>query len=61
MQSQKWVFLKAFNVVIEVLAVVIIAILIPVILVASVVLALYGDVRRRRNRWTGLDLPVQEG
>ena len=57
MQLQKLALYKAINIVIEVLAVLIIAILIPIILVASVILAVYGDVSKKRNRWTGFELP----
>ena len=41
----------------DVVAVVILATLIPIILVVAVILAVYGDIASKRNRWTGLELP----
>lgn len=43
----------------DVAAVVVLAPLIPLILVVAVILAIYGDVAKKRNRWTGLELPVE--
>ena len=40
----------------DVIAVIILAILMPWILVVAVILAIYGDVAKKRNRWTGLDM-----
>ena len=42
--------------VLEVAMVILLAISIPLILVIAVVLAVYGDVAKKRNWWTGLDL-----
>jgi hypothetical protein len=39
----------------DMIAVVILAPLIPVILVVAVILAIYGDITKKRNRWTGLE------
>ena len=40
----------------DVVAVIILAILMPWILVVAVILAIYGDVVKKRNWWTGLDM-----
>lgn len=40
----------------DVIAVVILAPLIPIILVIAVILAIYGDVAKKRNKWTGIEL-----
>ena len=45
------------RVVADVVAVCILAILLPVILVVSVLLAVYGDITKKRNQWTGLEPP----
>lgn len=45
----------------DVVAVIVLAILMPWILVVAVILALYGDVVKKRNWWTGLDLTSKPG
>ena len=47
----------AARVVFDVVAVLILAILLPVILVVSVLLAVYSDITNKRNLWTGLEPP----
>lgn len=44
----------------DVIAVVVLAGLIPFILLVAVILAIYGDLTGKRNRWTGLNLPVEK-
>lgn len=52
--------LKVFNAVVDVIAVIIFAKLIVVIIVVFALLAIYGDLTGKRNRWTRLNLPVQK-
>ena len=42
----------------DVVVVIILAPVIPIILVVAVILALYGDITKKRNRWTGLELTM---
>lgn len=50
---------RGASIILEVAVVIILAMLIPVILVGAVALAIYGDVTKKRNRWTGLDAVAQ--
>ena len=47
---------RGASVVVEVVMVILLAMSMPFILVAAVALAIYGDVVRKRNWWTGLEL-----
>ena len=47
---------RGASVIVEVVMVLFLAMAMPLILVAAVILAIYGDIARKRNRWTGLDL-----
>ena len=47
---------RGASIIVEVVMVVLLAMSMPFILVAAVALAVYGDVVRKRNWWTGLEL-----
>lgn len=47
---------RGASVIVEVVMVIFLAMAMPLILVAAVVLAVYGDVVKKRNWWTGLEL-----
>ena len=47
---------RGASVIVEVVMVLFLAMAMPLILVVAVVLAMYGDIAGKRNRWTGLDL-----
>ena len=60
----RWQYLGAAldrgaSIILEVAVVIVLAMLIPVILVGAVTLAIYGDVAKKRNRWTGIETPVE--
>ena len=47
---------QVVNLVADVAVVIVLAMVLPWILVGAAGLAVYGDVMKKRNRWTGLDL-----
>ena len=49
---------RVVNLASDVPVVIVLAMAIPVVLVVAVALAVYGDVAKKRNRWTGLNLSV---
>lgn len=50
---------RGASIILEVVVVIVLAMLIPVILVGAVALAIYGDVAKKRNRWTGVETPAE--
>lgn len=49
-------FDRGASMVMEIIMVILLAVLMPFILVAAVALALYGDITKKRNKWTGLEM-----
>ena len=59
--KQRQQIARIANMASDVPVVIVLAMAIPFVLVGAVVLAIYGDIVKKRSRWTGLELPAEPG